>query len=82
MDSRPDEENDFSINLPNPSGRTIPWGLEHSRCIGLTTLPSSVSQLSGHCGILNISQPYKPPQPVTGIVLLFTFHRIQQDHIV
>jgi hypothetical protein len=25
------------------------------------------------CGILNILQPYRPPPPVTGIALLFTF---------
>jgi hypothetical protein len=24
------------------------------------------------CGILNISQPYRPPQPIMGIALLFT----------
>jgi hypothetical protein len=37
----------------------------------MTTLPPSVSQLSGQCGVLNISQPYRPPQPITGIALLF-----------
>jgi hypothetical protein len=40
------------------------------RCIGLTTSPPSVCRLSTQCGILNIPQPYRPPQPVTGIVLL------------
>jgi hypothetical protein len=30
-----------------------------------------VSQLSRQYGILNISEPCRPPQPVTGIVLLY-----------
>jgi hypothetical protein len=33
------------------------------------TSPPSVRQLSRECGILNISQSYRPPQPVTGIAL-------------
>jgi hypothetical protein len=41
------------------------------------TLPPYVNRLSRHCGILNISQPYRPPKPVSMIALLFNFLYIE-----
>jgi hypothetical protein len=70
-------QNHWVYGIRPPSGaemstksRNVSGGVERGRYIRLTSSPSFMSQLSRECGILNVSETYRLPRPITGITLL------------
>jgi hypothetical protein len=61
----------FTQPLTEMSSRKSSWRVKHDQSVRLTTSPPSVSRFSIEGMIHDISQPYEPLRPVTGIASLY-----------
>jgi hypothetical protein len=60
------------------------WGVKQARRVRLAASLQCVSRLSRKCGLLDVLQPYRPTQPVMGIVLYLLYENItklEQIHL-
>jgi hypothetical protein len=67
---------DIPTELPRLYEINLNLGVKRGLRVRLTTLSPFMSPLSGKCGNLDVSQPYRPPPPVSGIALFFYFQII------
>jgi hypothetical protein len=61
-----------TINLPGEKERLV---------LKAETSPPSMSKFSRKCGILYVSQPYRPLRPATGIVLPYFTSQLMRTKI-